>query len=335
MAEDKDLDAVIDYLVRNNTGDLIKMAESSPTLSGRITKKLMDCDKEDLAYMIDPIATFDYMAEDDSPMEALVYAINARDSEIVSRALKVYGTDLLHELADYEHLPDLGDSLLWLAQAKKRYATLAAQILRDHQYWEEAYLADKNNTLGCFAAEEPADALVFAVKIGDKKLMDESLQNFEESEDYLEAYRGLVGLSIRGTDGIKRLWEQVGEISSLDHYGEIHQIALDAGDAYTLNKIAESIKDEDAEEALLLSIETGNSSLEQEIKAALYEGVPNVEEYEGLVATAKSLATMVEEAFGVELPKNIRTGGPKGSYATIRYKGFGEKKDGNKFSSAA
>lgn len=339
MADKINTESIEDIIACYDDGGLLRLAESDPSLSDRIAKKLIDHGKEGLAYLIDPIAMFDYMAGDDSAEEALAFAINAKDTALVSRALKRYGDNLLTELTDkrkmYDLLPDLGDSLLWLAQAKKGYATVAAQILMDHEYWEEAYLADKKNTRSCFATEEPADALVFAVKIGDKKLMAESLQHFEESEDYLEAYRGLIGLSIRGTDGIKRLWEQVGEISSLEHYGEIHQIALDAGDAYTLNKIAESLKDDDPEEALLLAIETGNSELEHELEQALYEGVPNIEEYECMVATAQSLVSMVEDAFGLELPKKIKTGGPKGSYATIRYKGFGENKDGNNFSSAA
>jgi len=201
------------------------------------------------------------------------------------------------------------------------------EYLLNNEHYEIAYelafnTKYKNGVTEDFMECCPAGALIYAFESGDNAFINKAIGNltgnknysFEDSEQILEVYR---------VTGYSRLFENV-EIMTLNHFGEIQQEAFRRNDVDTLSKIVEELKEnEDYWEALALAEDIDDCDSAEEIKEILGIDDPEMQQYSDLIQTALDIVGNVENKYGITLPKRISVGGPKGSYATIRYKPFG------------
>lgn len=218
---------------------------------------------------------------------------------------------------------DMREDVLEMLLAKE-YFELACEIdpmsyekfVEKDPYAAFLYFVEKGDNTECALNEIKYE------QFDEKKLFDLysklcSMSITEEKEDYFHMASYLMG-------------ETFHRVS--DYIPEIQCVAMEVMDQCTLSQIAHRIFDDNSymdEDELMEVYALAKLANDSELLDQIYEILPNladfpeIEEFDEVMDVAQSLIAKVSEAFDIELPKKVVKGGPKGSFATIKYSKYG------------
>jgi AcrR family transcriptional regulator len=202
--------------------------------------------------------------------------------------------------------------------------------LLKEEHFEIAYEICPDRTIESFIKSNPSEALIYSYYTDKEHLADEAIEYLlkspnEKSKEILEVYKELPMSYC-----IDRLFNNI-KVTNLDHFGEIHQHALELRDTDTLSKITHELFDsnptniEELLEILALAKESREYLIEKAVENAIEDALvqEGVTEYTTLIEIGLKLIDQVKRDFGGDFPTRIQPGGPEGSYASIRYKNLG------------
>jgi len=226
----------------------------------------------------------------------------------------VESKDRFHSNADYNFF-----EIVIAILEKREDFELIYQIHPDYFFTSDQYEA------------HPVDLFVLGWENENPKIHEAAYGYIRDLPDdqLVEAYRDIsTALSNTLPDYVRNFF--IEKLHESEFAGEFLTYAEEIEDQETLYKLAELAEDNiqslsDLEKALAIAITANADDIVDRITESWDEDFEEIAEYIELIDYAQRLVQQVQKTLGIQLPDNIKVGGPKGSYATIKYKTRGEK----------